>query len=169
MQTGMAVAGIVGVVLHAIARKGMQAEGHVEVLRRRPERLVAALLVAVALRGIGDDHGAFETQGRTALEFLHRQGYVPHRKQTEAEQTRRRIGAVLGEQVVVDPEELSLQRGIRDRHQTQGIGGIQYLGNGPVQRHVLQPGRRIIGAWQALLVPGLSEMVGNFVVTLAAR
>jgi hypothetical protein len=122
MQTGMAVAGIVGVVLHAIARKGMQAEGHVEVLRRRPERLVAALFVAVALRGIGDDHGAFETQGRTALEFPHRAVHVPHRNKTEAEQTRGRIGTVLGEQVVVDPEELSLQRGIRDRHQTQGIG-----------------------------------------------
>ena len=67
MQTRVAVARIVGIILKAMARKGMQAERQVEVLRRGPERLVAALFVAVALGGIGDDHGAFEPQGRTAL------------------------------------------------------------------------------------------------------
>src|SRR5262245_44277884 len=66
VQTRMAVARIVRIILKTMARKGMQAERQVEVSRRGPERLIAALFVAVALRGIGDDHGAFEPQGRTA-------------------------------------------------------------------------------------------------------
>jgi len=78
MQAGMTVAWIVAIVLKTMACEGMQAERQVEVLRRRPERLLPALLVAVALGGIRDDHGAFETQICTALEFPHGAVHVPH-------------------------------------------------------------------------------------------
>ena len=81
-----------------------------------------------------------------------------------------RIGlAIVREPVVVDPRYRAREIFVLDKRQAEEWAGAEkHRAINSLEIHVFEACRRIVGARQTLLIPGGSEMLGDFIVALAA-
>ena len=139
----------------------MDADRHVRLLTRGPERIEVRVVERAALHGVRPDEDAAHADRLRALHLADGGVHVLHRHARDADEALRIRRAVVGEPVVVDAAARFGERGILDRFEQEPDRRIEHRGVDALGVQVLEPLLRIEAAGMELAVAHADTDVGE--------